>query len=499
MKSLFPLTYILFLCIAFVQAVHCQEDKIAIGLIGDSTVAPRNGWGDGFTELVKEQATVLNYAVNGATLDSLSGRLDTLLQTKPDYLIVQFGHNDMKGYDAQVYSEKLRDYIKRIRDAGATPIIFSPVTRRWFDENNKIKPKVYSGRTLPAYAQAAKNVAEETETLFLNLYALSVNHHNEIGPQESYSYNFRPNDRTHFNAKGGKVMAGLILDQLRILLPELRDEDPYFPEAKDAGARSIKLTWYNGRVRPTSVTVFRDGKKIGSADPATCTYVDQDPPRGNVDYRLEFVLPNGATVSLASNFPGRPEDFKGELGILDPTHNDGINPGTFKQWRKGDPYRLMFVSSAKTDATSSDLSTYDAFVASLAKKAGIGGSWQVFGGGGNPDDIKAHTQTDKQNYPDKIPVLLIDGKTRIANNYDDLWDSKIDAPINRTETGEVVKEGVVFAGTAPWGLGNPKRVGIGDPTAHNGKWRWVSAGTNNPQDKQRVYAISEVLNITLKD
>lgn len=237
---------------------------------------------------------------------------------------------------------------------------------------------------------------------------------------------------------------------------------------------------------PTSGRVFREGKEIARIDPAKLIYVDQDAPPGKVDYRVEFTLPDRGIYSLETSFPGRPEDLKGELGVLKVVGT--TNPTAFRAWQVGDPYRLMFVSSEKTDATSKDLGTYDTFVTDLAKKAGIGGSWRVFTG-------EVHTRTDPKKDPGNIPVFLIDGKTKIADNYDDLWDSNIDAPINRTETGEVLTEGVVFGGAPPWELGNSKRVGIGYPTAHDRKWRWISSGTKNPRDKLHIYAISDVLHI----
>jgi len=273
-----------------------------------------------------------------------------------------------------------------------------------------------------------------------------------------------------------------------------RYQSAYLLEAAEVGEKDVRLTWRMGETVPVSGRLFRDGEQIAKVDPAACLYDDKNAPQGRLDYRIEFSMPVGSTLTLKTTFPGRPDDFKGELGILDLTANDGINPRTFKAWKVGDPYRLVFVSSEKTDATSKDLATYDAFVTELAEKAGIGGSWKIFA---SAEDIsaKTHTQTRPGEDPDNIPVLLIDGKTLISANYDALWDSDIEAPINRTETGEVITEGMVFGGAAPWGLGNPKRVGLGDPTAHEQKWRWISYGTGSPKDKLRVYAISDVLHV----
>ena len=93
------------------SVIAAQPAKIQVGLIGDSTVATTYGWGPAFAEQVNKNVTVLNYAKNGATLDSLSKRLDELLEAGPDYVLVQFGHNDMKVYGTDAYGEKLKDYM----------------------------------------------------------------------------------------------------------------------------------------------------------------------------------------------------------------------------------------------------------------------------------------------------------------------------------------------------------------------------------------------------
>ena len=155
------------------SSLAAEEGKSTLGLIGDSTVATTYGWGPAFAEQVKEQATVLNYAKNGATLDSLSKKLDSLITKKPDYILIQFGHNDMKRYDAKAYGVKLKNYVERIKRAGVQPIVLSSVTRRNFDDNGKIAPRIMFGdRSLRAFAKTAKVVAEETNVPFLDLNSI---------------------------------------------------------------------------------------------------------------------------------------------------------------------------------------------------------------------------------------------------------------------------------------------------------------------------------------
>lgn len=202
---------------------------MTIGLIGDSTVAVQSGWGPAFARRFNERANVLNYAKNGATLESLSRKLDALLKLKPDYVLIQFGHNDQKRYDTNVYSAHLKSYVDRIRKAGGKPIVVSSVVRRTFGENGQIVSQLVKSErftfkaNLTAYAKAAQTVAEEVKVPFIDLHTLSAEHHNTIGVEASMAYNFKKGDKTHFNKKGGEAIAGLVIPELVKIAPELSE------------------------------------------------------------------------------------------------------------------------------------------------------------------------------------------------------------------------------------------------------------------------------------
>jgi lysophospholipase L1-like esterase len=204
-----------------------KEKTVKIGLIGDSTVAVQSGWGPAFASRFNDKAKILNYAKNGATLQALSRKLDALVELKPDYVLIQFGHNDQKRYDTKVYGDLLKSYVARIIKAGGQPIIVSSVTRRSFDANSNIvsiivKNEKYTYKAnLTAYAQAAHAVAREMKVPFIDLHTISIAHHNKIGPKASMTYNFKEGDRTHFNEKGGQAITDLILGELKKVAPEL--------------------------------------------------------------------------------------------------------------------------------------------------------------------------------------------------------------------------------------------------------------------------------------
>lgn len=100
-------------------------------LIGDSTVAVRGGWGNGFLSYLKDPAEGENRGVSGSTTVSWksSGRWASLLQgindTKAEYepiVTVQFGHNDQKSLTLDEFRGNLVDIASELKEAGATPV-----------------------------------------------------------------------------------------------------------------------------------------------------------------------------------------------------------------------------------------------------------------------------------------------------------------------------------------------------------------------------------------
>jgi len=198
-----------------------KAGDLTIGLIGDSTVAYNEGWGPAFERMTKGSLKVINRAKNGGTLETTSGQMDKLLQQQPDYVLIQFGHNDMWKYDADVYAEKLTEYIERTRKAGGKAVVLSSVTCRNFDDAGKIAPLTSEGRSLPQFARTAESVSKKMKVPFIDLNAISIEHHNRLGPEESASYNAKEGDTTHLSPKGAEAIANLVTAELKKAVPEL--------------------------------------------------------------------------------------------------------------------------------------------------------------------------------------------------------------------------------------------------------------------------------------
>src|SRR5436305_231029 len=112
------------------------KKPVRIVLIGDSTVSsypkpPADkpdlaGWGQVFGELFDDRVTVLNLAVSGRSSKSFltEKRWQPVLDAKPNYVFIQFGHNDQPGKPAASdpetqFPDNLRRYIKDARAASA--------------------------------------------------------------------------------------------------------------------------------------------------------------------------------------------------------------------------------------------------------------------------------------------------------------------------------------------------------------------------------------------
>jgi pectinesterase len=220
----FKITVLAFTILVSSRIVAAQEQEFTIGLIGDSTVANTYGWGPAFAKRFDQRTSVLNFSKNGATLESLSSKLDELLLQKPDYVLIQFGHNDQKRYDTDVYRSKLESYVKRVTAAGSKAIVLSSVTRRNFGDDGKIEFREEGVKAnLTFFAKAAGEVALEQNVTFLDLHSASVAYHNAIGPQASEEYNFNKDDTTHFSPAGAEAITNLVIEELRMSVPEFAD------------------------------------------------------------------------------------------------------------------------------------------------------------------------------------------------------------------------------------------------------------------------------------
>ncbi|HTR43200.1 MAG TPA: rhamnogalacturonan acetylesterase [Pseudomonadales bacterium] len=204
---------------------------IRLVIVGDSTVcnyASTNvtrGWGMYIQERFKDGSVkVINLAASGRSTKTFinEGRWQKALAEKPNYVLIQFGHNDShdpskkEATDAATdYKEYLRRYVDDSRAIGATPILVTPMVRRTFDANGKLEDP------LQRYADAMKQVGAEKNVAVIDLHESSKALIEQLGPEKCKELANKEGDSTHFNEKGARAMADLVIKGLPAASPQL--------------------------------------------------------------------------------------------------------------------------------------------------------------------------------------------------------------------------------------------------------------------------------------
>jgi len=215
-----------------VERETLAASRVKIVLVGDSTVGESDGWGPGFKKFVAPEVEVVNMAKNGRSSKSYAaeGWWKKALDLKPDYILIQFGHNDMPGKGPEretdpdtTYAANMTRYVEEARAAGAKPVLITSLTRRRFGKDDKVDSDLF------AYANAVKRVASEKHVPLIDLHALSIALVNEMGRAKSDELGkMKPDgkggremDYTHLGERGSEVFGRIVADELRKVEPAL--------------------------------------------------------------------------------------------------------------------------------------------------------------------------------------------------------------------------------------------------------------------------------------
>ncbi len=210
-----------------------QTGRVMIAIVGDSTVAnyaaekPARGWGMYVQERFKSGVAVSNLAVNGRSTKTFieEGKWKAALALKPDYVLIQFGHNDSHAKEkheatdaATDFSGFLRNYVDEARAAGAVPVLVTPMLRRNYTADGKLED------ILQPYADAMMAVSAEKNAAVIDLHSASRALYEKLGPVEVAKFASEEKDKTHFNEAGARAMAELVLRELPRVAPKLAAE-----------------------------------------------------------------------------------------------------------------------------------------------------------------------------------------------------------------------------------------------------------------------------------
>jgi lysophospholipase L1-like esterase len=234
-------------------ALFAQAPPVRIILVGDSTVAPGNGWGPGFCADVTAEVTCLNMAKNGRSTNSYRSEglwkdvlaaLQHNAEFSATWVFIQFGHNDQPGKPmpadpATEFPANMRRYAGEVRETGAYAVLITPLTRRTF-KDGKLND------TLEPWAAATKRAAAAEKVPVLDLNAESAAAVQKMGPVEAnkLAMTTPPQavmdaalqgntitvpanppttfDYTHLGERGSVFFGRMVADDVRKTIPELR-------------------------------------------------------------------------------------------------------------------------------------------------------------------------------------------------------------------------------------------------------------------------------------
>ena len=202
-------------------------------LVGDSTMAPRSGYGNALCARF-QQVACLNLARGGRSSKSFraEGLWDSVLALlnergenggrQKTLVLIQFGHNDQPGKPgrstdlATEFGPNMAGYVKDVKAAGAEVVLVTPLTRRTFKGNelpNDLRP----------WAESVINAATEQGVQVLDLNAISHDAVAAMGQAGADTLAEAPPrfDRTHLGPKGAALFSEQVVDGLVKLRPEL--------------------------------------------------------------------------------------------------------------------------------------------------------------------------------------------------------------------------------------------------------------------------------------
>lgn len=206
---------------------------VRIDLIGDSTQTPNAGYGRGFCANLSAKVDCLDMAKGGASTNTYreQGLWQRALETKPNYMLIQFGHNDevtprhlAREVPLPDYTANLKRFVAEARAAGIMLVLVTPLTRRYFGADGKVHSD------LTAYSDAMKAVAREMRVPLIDLQDESIAYLDKVGEAAGNKLAITKKgdegqtifDKTHLNWEGSYVFGRMVAVSLGKAIPHLQ-------------------------------------------------------------------------------------------------------------------------------------------------------------------------------------------------------------------------------------------------------------------------------------
>ena len=220
----------IFKCLLLAAAVvaAAQQPPVKIVLVGDSTVNDEGGWGPGFRAAFGSGVEVVNLAKNGRSTKSFrdEGSWAPALAAKADYILIQFGHNDVPGKGADretdagtTYRANLVRYIEEARASGAKPVLVTSIVRRNFKEGKIVRD------SLVPYVAAVHAVAAEQHVPVMEMYDETLKQAETLGPDGCAEIDALDKDgkrdHTHLGPKGRMAVGAMAAREFVRVVPAM--------------------------------------------------------------------------------------------------------------------------------------------------------------------------------------------------------------------------------------------------------------------------------------
>jgi lysophospholipase L1-like esterase len=156
----------------------------------------------------KRGVVVANYAESGESLrSSLASKrvakVESLVKAG-DYVMIQFGHNDMKDKSEgalQRYESSLRALVKSIQARGAVPVLITSMERK----------AGITKDTLEGYPDTVRRVAEDEKTALIDRHSMSRTLYVALGSDLDAAFQ----DGTHHSNFGSDQLARCVVRGIR--------------------------------------------------------------------------------------------------------------------------------------------------------------------------------------------------------------------------------------------------------------------------------------------
>jgi hypothetical protein len=176
------------------------------------------------------------------------------------------------------------------------------------------------------------------------------------------------------------------------------------------------------------------------------------------------------------------------------TQPPGLAPGT--------EYRLVFVTSTRRDALSSNIADYNSYVTDLAESVpellALGTSWRAIASTRHVD-ARDNTSTNPSEDGPGVPIYNLAG-TRIASDYADLWDGTLESAVSWDETGSFPSYSTPWTGSNADGRGDAgnemgEELTTFGSSNHASLGLWINWATSGSVLLGGVYAMSGTLTV----